>query len=279
MGMSKTAPVISAIHAHDGVALDGLPMMRIRRRHSGLRVTIRRVTRQLILLVSALILSAASLAAAADVRNLSMRLPDGREVLYGLSLPDGYQAGQPRPLVLALHPGGQRMRYYGSAYTKAVVGPAVTTLNAIVVAPDCPSASWADAASDSAVMALLERVMQEYAVDRRRVLVVGFSMGGRGTWFMAAHHRDLFTAAIPMAASIGEPVETLATMPTYVIHSRRDQVVPFSPAEQNVQALERLGRTIKFDALNDLTHYDMVDYVPALRRGVTWVSAQWNAAR
>lgn len=230
-------------------------------------------------MVTALVLCAASMVAAADVQNLSMKLPDGRELLYGLSLPDGYRAGQPRPLVLALHPGGQRMRYYGSAYTKAVVGPAVMTLNAIVVAPDCPSESWADADSDSAVMALLERVMQQYAIDRKRVLVVGFSMGGRGTWFMASHHRDLFTAAIPMAASVGEPAESLATMPTYVIHSRRDQVVPFAPAEENVRALERLGRTIKFDALNDLTHYDMVDYVPALRRAVSWVVEQWASGR
>lgn len=234
---------------------------------------------RLLLTVPGLVLSAASLVAAADVQNLSMKLPDGRDILYGLSLPDGYKAGQPRPLVLALHPGGQRMRYYGSAYTKAVVGPAVTTLNAIVVAPDCPTESWADADSDSAVMALLERVMQQYEVDRKRVLVVGFSMGGRGTWFMASHHRDFFTAAIPMAASIGEPTDTLATMPTYVIHSRRDQVVPFAPAEQNVRALERLGRPIKFDALNDLTHYDMVDYVPSLRRAVSWIVEQWGPAR
>lgn len=237
------------------------------------------MTRQLWLTVPALVLSVASLTAAADVRDLSMRLSDGRDVLYGLSLPDGYRAGEPRPLVLALHPGGQRMRYYGSAYTRAVVSPAVASLNAIIVAPDCPGGSWTDAAAESAVMALLERVMQEYAVDRRRVLVVGFSMGGRGTWFMASRHRDLFTAAIPMAASVGDPEDTLATMPTYVIHSRRDQVVPFAPAEQNARALERRGRPIRFEALDDLTHYDMVAYVPALRRAAAWVAAQWDGAR
>ena len=33
-------------------------------------------------------------------------------------------------------------------------------------------------AADAAVMALLEQVMREHAVDRRRVLVVGYSMGG-----------------------------------------------------------------------------------------------------
>lgn len=218
--------------------------------------------------------------AGADMGNLKMRLADGSELLYGLSVPGDYKAGQPRALVVALHPGGERRRYYGSEYARMVVLPAVADLNAIVVAPDCPSNGWTDAQADSAVMALVDLMMRDYTIDRRRVLVVGFSMGGRGTWFLASHHRDLFTAAIPMAASAGtDPVESLATMPTYVIHSRRDQVVPFAPAERNAQELERLGRTVKFEALSEPTHFEMGAYAPALRRAVAWVNAQWEAAR
>jgi predicted peptidase len=213
-------------------------------------------------------------ARAADIRNLSMRLADGTELLYGLSVPDRIRPGESRPLVLALHPGGERMRYYGSAFTRMVVAPATGRLDPIIVAPDCPSGSWTDARADSAVMALLDRVMQDYPVDRRRVLVVGFSMGGRGTWFMSSHHRDLFTAAIPMAASVGDPPESLAPMPTYIIHSRRDQVVPFAPAERNARQLEQLGRTVRFEALDEPTHFEMGAYVPALRRAFDWISGQ-----
>lgn len=214
---------------------------------------------------------------AADLRNLKMPLADGSELLYGLSLPDGYQQGQTRPLVLALHPGGERMVYYGSAYTRAVVEPALTALGAIIVAPDCPTNSWTDASAERAVMALLERVLREHTIDRARVLVVGFSMGGRGTWFLSSRHRDLFTAAIPMAASTGnDPVDQLATMPTFVIHSRRDQVVPFAPAERNVRALEALGRPVMFEALSEPTHFEMPAYIPALRRAAAWVAGWWN---
>ncbi|MEQ1907242.1 MAG: dienelactone hydrolase family protein [Vicinamibacterales bacterium] len=217
---------------------------------------------------------------AAEIRNLSMPLPGGGELRYGLSVPDGYTPGQERPLLLALHPGGERMRYYGSAYARMVVAPAAATLGAIIVAPDCPTAAWSDVASDTAVMALVERVLGEYAVDRRRIVVVGFSMGGRGTWFMASHHRDLFTAAVPMAAAVGdEPIETLATMPTYIIHSRRDQIVPFTPAERNAQQLERLGRVVRFDALTEPTHFDMGAYVPALGRALAWVADQWSTSK
>ena len=227
-----------------------------------------------------LLVVTAGLTRAAEIRNLSMPLPGGGELLYGLSVPDGYSPGRARPLLLALHPGGERMRYYGSAYTRMVVAPAATALGAIIVAPDCPSAAWSDAASDAAVMALIDRIVGEYSVDRRRIVVVGFSMGGRGAWFMAAHHRDLFTAAVPMAAAVGdEAVETLATMPTYIIHSRRDQVVPFAPAERNAQQLERLGRVVRFEALTEPTHFEMGAYVPALRRALAWVEDQWKTSK
>lgn len=232
------------------------------------------------LLLTAWLLVTAATATAADLRNLAMPMDGGAQLLYGLSLPDGYVQGQPRPLILALHPGGERMRYYGSAYTRMVVAPAAASLGAIIVAPDCPTAAWSDAAADAAVMALLDRVMREYSVDRRRVVVVGYSLGGRGTWFMASHHPNVFTAAIPMAAAVGrDPLDTLATMPTYIIHSRRDQVVPFGPAEQNAKELERLGRVVRFDALSDPTHFEMGAYVPALTRAFAWINERWDTAR
>jgi predicted peptidase len=230
--------------------------------------------------VVAVCLLLTSASARADMRALKMSLADGGELLYGLSVPDNYKASQPRALIVALHPGGARMPYYGRAYARSIVEPAAAELGAIIVAPDCPSAAWTDEAADTAVMALVDRVTHDYTIDRRRILIVGFSMGGRGTWFMASHHPKLFTAAIPMAASTGsDPVESLATMPTYIIHSRRDQVVPFAPAERNAQELARLGRVVQFEALTEPTHFEMGAYVPALRRAMAWVNAQWNTAR
>jgi len=183
-----------------------------------------------------------------------------------------------RPLVLALHPGGERMPRYGSMFARGVVLPAVGDLKAIVVAPDVPTERWADPGADAAVMRLLEAVMKEYNVDRRRVLVIGFSMGGRGTWYFAARHPELFTGAVPMAASIGdEPLEKLATMPTYIIHSRADSVVPFAPAEKNAKALEQLGKPVRFEPLDGLPHFNMGGYVPALQRAVRWMEERWAA--
>ena len=211
------------------------------------------------------------------VHELVLQVPGVGEVLYGISIPSRYDPGQPRPLVVALHPGGERMPYYGSAFMRQVIVPGLNFLDPIVIAPDCPTRAWTDPMADRAVMALVQHTIESYAIDKRRILVVGFSLGGRGTWFMSSHHADLFTAAIPMAAATGdEPIDRLATIPTYVIHSRDDQVVPFGPAERNARQLEKLGRPIRFEALSNLSHYSMGGYIESLRRAGRWIAERWE---
>jgi predicted peptidase len=120
-------------------------------------------------------------------------------------------------------------------------------------------------------------VLSQFNIDRRRVLVTGFSLGGRGTWFMASRHADLFTAAIPMAASPGDlPIDRLATMPTYIIHSRDDEVSPFAQDERLAKQLMEMGRPVRFQPLYGLGHYEMYRYVDALKGAARWVGDQWR---
>ena len=230
------------------------------------------------LLLAGILFAQATTGSPSRVENRTLASAEAGTITYGIAVPAGYTPDKPRPLVLALHPGGERVAYQGSAFMRQIVLPALRDLDAIVVAPDAPARSWIDPVSDRAVMALLEKVRGEYAIDERRVLVTGFSMGGRGTWFMASHHADIFTAAIPIAASLaGESTERLGTMPTYIIHSRNDQVVPFEPAARNAKELERLGRTVRFEELNGVGHYQMGGYVEALGRAGRWVAERWAA--
>lgn len=205
----------------------------------------------------------------------TFQAPDGSTILYGISIPTDYDPSHPRPLVLALHPGGTKTPYYGVQYMEHIFLPGLRGLDPIMIAPDCPTAAWSDPAAEQAVMALIDKVRGAYAIDRRRIVVVGFSLGGRGTWFMSSRRPDLFTAAIVMAGATDEPLERLARIPTYVIHSRADERVPFPPAEKRAIELEQLHRVVKFDAIEGAGHYDMISYVPALRRAERWVSEHW----
>ena len=229
------------------------------------------------LLLVAVLIAQSNAAVSGQIQNRTLHVAEVGSITYGISVPDRVSPSEPRPLVLALHPGGGRIAYYGSAFMRQAVLPALGDLGAIIVAPDCPARSWGDLTADRAVLALLVAVRQEYAIDRRRILVTGFSMGGRGTWFMASHHADLFTAAVPVAASVGdEPLDRLGIIPTYIIHSRDDQVVPFGPAERNARQLASLGRPVRFEALGGVGHYEMGRYVNALRRAGRWIVESWN---
>ena len=89
------------------------------------------------------------------------------------------------------------------------------------------------------MLALIEQVASRYVVDRDRILVTGFSLGGGGTWFFATRHADLFAGAIPMAGPIREiSMDGLGSMPVHIVHSRDDEVVPFEPAAEAAAQLE-----------------------------------------
>src|SRR5215510_12282126 len=95
--------------------------------------------------ILAMVLAAAAQLGEMPTRNgihdLVADVPGVGTVLYGVSVPRGYDAAKPTPLVVVLHPGGERMRYYGSAFTRMVVEPGLRDLKAVMIAPDCPPAA------------------------------------------------------------------------------------------------------------------------------------------
>ena len=210
-------------------------------------------------------------------------LPDGGEMTYGISVPDTARDSDadsgrdPVPLILVLHPGGARTAYYGSSFMRGIVEPALRDWNAIIVAPDAPTRSWASDVSEQSVVALVEEVAARYAIDRNRVLVTGFSLGGRGTWFFATRHADLFTGAIPIAGSAGEDsLDGLGSMPIHIVHSRDDEVVPYGPAAEAAAKLEELGHPVRLTELSGVGHFTMGAYIAALQQAGDWMMDQWE---
>ncbi len=210
------------------------------------------------------------------VEHLTFEIEGHGEMPYAVSVPAGYDPATPHPLILALHPGGKQGSYYGSLHMRQMFEPALRDLNAVVVAPDVPTRRWTSDVSDRGVMALLAQILETHAIDRTRILVTGFSLGGRGTWFFATRHPDFFTGAIPIAGRPGDdPLDALGDMPVHVIHSRADDVVPFGPAEEAARQLEEAGGTVAFTALDRVGHYAMGGYVRSLRDAGDWMLERW----
>ncbi len=213
------------------------------------------------------------------VTETAFRLDGGGEMRYAISLPDGYESSEQtaRPLILALHPGG-RSEYYGSWFLQSIVEPALRDWGAVIVAPDVPARNWASADSEEAVMALVNEVLATHSIDRARVLVTGFSMGGAGTWYMATRHAELFTGAIAVAGRRGDdPLDGLGSMPVHIIHSPEDEVVPYDQAEETAESLEDRGHRVHLTSLPGASHYMMGDYVAPIRAAGDWMIEQWEA--
>jgi predicted peptidase len=193
---------------------------------------------------------------------------------YVLSIPDSYDNGEPVPLVLVLHYAwpGTLPPYYGEDLLANIVRPALRDLGAILVAPDCLHGDWSNPESEAEVNHLLDVVGDECRVDRGKVIVTGYSLGGKGTWYMAARNQDRFAVAVPMAAIVPrEATEVDWTIPLYVMHSSADEVVPIEPSISAVRQLRERGVEIEFVVLEGVNHFETGRYFRPLRDAVPWI--------
>ncbi len=166
-----------------------------------------------------------------------------------LSLPADYgqDPGKRWPLVLFLHGAGER----GADLKKvAVHGPPKLVAQGrqfpfILVSPQCPDGQVWDT---EALMALVDTLQKQLSVDAGRTYATGLSMGGYGSWGLAARYPERFAAVAPVCGG-GERIRTLLpnqrealkTLGIWAFHGGKDGVVPLSESERMVDAFKRAG--------------------------------------
>ena len=197
---------------------------------------------------------------------------------YTIAIPKNYTDDLPIPLILALHYGGHGAPFFGKFFLTGLVEPALRKLKAIIVAPDCPGGvDWTDERSETEVLTLLDFVYDTYNIDPRRTLITGYSMGGAGTWYLAARHPDLFSAALVMAGRPTFDVKDIQwDIPLYIIHSRQDEVVPLEPTETAVSQLKDRGIPVELVIIDGITHYETNRFVGHLRAAIPWIEQAWQ---
>src|SRR5262249_10796285 len=163
---------------------------------------------------------------------------EGQTIYYTLRIPAGYDGHTALPVILCLHFGGQPTEFYGGRFLNLIPLPGLGSLVALLVAPTTAQSGWATPTGEAAAFAALPEVAQHLRVDAQRRVVMGYSMGGKGTWHLAAKFRSHFVAAIPIASTPGEiALDNLRDLPLYVIHSEADRRVPI---EDDAKAVARL---------------------------------------
>jgi len=136
-------------------------------------------------------------------RDLKVRLN------YLLYLPKNYDSKPAWPLVLFLHGAGERgddldlVKKHGPP--KLV--EAGKEFPFVLVSPQCPADHWWQ---PQELTALLDEIVEKQKIDKDRIYVTGLSMGGFGTWSLAAYSPKRFAAIVPVCggsrrAMIGSP--------------------------------------------------------------------------
>ncbi len=204
-------------------------------------------------------------------------IPGLESVKYTIAIPSSYDGKTPVPLVLALHfgyDGAKPSPYTGKGMIEAF-RPGLVGLNAIIIAPDALGGRWTDVLNEQAAVWLTKSAMKAYAIDEKKVVITGFSLGGEGAWFIGSRHQDLFTGALPVAAPVaGEDVAW--KIPVYVIHSDKDEIVSYNSAKKHADVVKAKGAKLEFKTINGLNHYNAGAHGIHLSDGVKWLQAQWG---
>jgi predicted peptidase len=208
------------------------------------------------------------------VHTATLQRTNSPPVHYAISIPPDHSPSTRVPLVLALHFGGDP-NGAGRAVLDILVRPALSELGAIIVSPDSQGGGWDTPENDRAVIQLLDEIIRTYSIDTRRVVVTGFSMGGRGTWYFGAKYPQRFSAAIPIAGFPSASAQQW-TLPVLAIHSRNDEVAPFGPTEARIAELRKSGKRAELIAVNGISHYQTYRFVDSLRRAVPWLKELWK---
>jgi predicted peptidase len=205
---------------------------------------------------------------------------DSTTYCYQVFIPQSYSAEEKWPVILFLHGFGEG----GTdciAQTEVGLGPAilrqVETFPAIVVFPQAPRWTlWVDEKETMALKAL-EQTIAEFNTDPTRVYLTGHSLGGYGTWYLAAHHPNKFAALAPVAGGIlppqrrrafppeimaivpkEKPYETIAKQigktPVWIFHGADDRRVPPDESRRMNKALQAVGGIVKYTEYRGVAH-------------------------
>ncbi|MFK7767373.1 MAG: prolyl oligopeptidase family serine peptidase [Mariniblastus sp.] len=207
--------------------------------------------------------SAAEAQTPAPGKQVEMKLTtgDGAEVGYLLHLPKDYVAdGEKKfPLMFFLHGRGESN---GPLSLVAKWGPPMMVargddLPYVMVSPQCPrDDEWRSDTQQKRLVELLDLVVKNYNIDEDRIYLTGLSMGGYGSWRMAADHPKRFAAVAPVCGG-GKPedAEKLKNVPIWAFHGDQDRAVKFERSVEMVDAIKAAGGTsIRFTTYEHIGH-------------------------
>jgi predicted peptidase len=183
---------------------------------------------------------------------------------YHLMLPaDHSRRGSRRwPLLLFLHGAGERGTRLSAVTRHGPIQYArrQSDFPFVLVSPLCPKNEiW----SVDLLHALVDHVVERWAIDPTRMYLTGLSMGGYGTWDAAVTDPERWAAVAPICGGGGtlplllrDPPRRpgLRRLPIWAFHGVKDEVVPCSESKRMVAAFRALGNPARLTLYPEADH-------------------------
>lgn len=194
----------------------------------------------------------------------------GDTLYYRELTPESDIKNKTYPLVLFLHGAGER----GNDNLKQMTHGANMFLNpvnretypAYVIMPQCPeSGYWAYKQRPSSfkpsempageeitpIFLSLKELLTQYLdkpdIDKKRVYIIGLSMGAMGTYDFVARFPDLFAAAVPVCGTVNpERLKSAKNVNFRIFHGDADNVVPVEGSREAYKVLKKIGANVEY---------------------------------
>jgi len=168
---------------------------------------------------------------------------------YVVFVPHDYIGDKEYPLILFLHGAGERGDD-GEKPVKQGIGNAIKFKGGekkfpfFVVFPQCSAkGTWKAGGPDAdRALAILDEVQVRYKIDPKRVYLTGLSLGGMGTWSLAAAHPERWAAIVPICGGgDAKTAEKIKNIPCWIFHGDADKAVNVEKSREMKKALETAG--------------------------------------
>ncbi len=200
----------------------------------------------------------------------------GSTYRYAVYVPADWTPDRQWPVILFLHGAGERGDD-GVLQTQVGLPGAirmhVERFPAVVVIPQCrKNVWWQEPAMESQALAALDAASKEFHGDASRTYLTGLSMGGYGTWSLAAKYPGRWAAVAPVCGGIvpppnvkNVPVNTsedpyadaakkVGNAPVWIFHGDADAAVPVTESRKMAAALKAAGNTPKYSEYPGIGH-------------------------
>ena len=228
-------------------------------------------------------------------RSINVR---GIEYKYQVYVPPDWSSRKKWPIILFLHGSGERG---DDGLLQTAVGLPVAVrkdrnrVPAVIVIPQCRKQFWwRDAPMDEVAIQTLEAAQKEFHGDLQRTYLTGLSMGGYGTWHLAAKFPGRFAAIVPICGGVVRPKELDnkepapdgsyeevakkigSGTPVWIFHGDQDDSVPVSESRKMAAAMKELGGEVHYTEYPGVGHnsWDTAYAEPEL---LTWMLAKSTA--